>query len=178
MKKRRNLIILFALMVIAGAIFDASVAVRPVWPEGREGDPSPARPQPGDDPFHVEPLAETFDQRRVLFREWVLSQETSDGRGGVWTDIVKLQAGAEAINPASFQAALDFVNERQDPSDFYMTALIRMYYLYAGTGKLTTEQESAIEDAILNYKYWLDEPGTTYVEMWTENHQILRASAE
>jgi hypothetical protein len=53
-----------------------------------------------------------------------------------------------------------------------------LYYLNNGNGKLTTDQEIAIENAILNYKYWLDEPNTTYVEMWTENHQILSASAE
>ena len=97
-----------------------------------------------------------------MYFDWVLEQPTSDDRGGVWTDIVKFEAGEARINPKSFQAALDFVNNREDPSDFYMTALMRLYYLNAGTGKITQEQESAIKDAILNWKFWLDEPNTTY----------------
>ena len=94
----------------------------------------------------------------------------------MWTDIVKLEAGAEGINPVSFQAALDFVNNREDPSDFAMTSLVRLYLMNAGTGKLTLEQKAAIKDAILNWKFWLDEPNTTYVEMWTENHVITSYS--
>ncbi len=113
-----------------------------------------------------------------MYFDWLLEQETPDDRGGVWVDIGKLAAGAESISPVSFQAALDFVNERADPSDFYMTALVRLYYLFAGTGKLTAEQEALIRDAMLNSKYWLDEPNTSYVEMWTENHQILNHANE
>ena len=30
----------------------------------------------------------------------------------------------------------------------------------------------------MHWKFWLDEPNTTYVEMWTENHQILNHSIE
>ena len=137
-----------------------------------------ARPTEADMPFSKTPIAPTFAERRLMYYDWVLTQPTSDDRGGVWTDIVKLEAGAESINPASFQAALDFVNNREDPSDFYMTALMRLYLLNTNTGKLSVEQETAIKDAILNWKFWLDEPNTTYVEMWTENHQILNHSIE
>jgi hypothetical protein len=165
-------------LVVGALVFDLVFAVKPAGPPLREGEPSPARPQPGDDPFLVEPLADTFDARRALYLQWLLPQHTPDDRGGVWMDVGKLAAGAQAINPLAFQDALDFVNQRQDPSDFNLTSLIRLYYLNAGSGRLTSEQERAIQDALLHYKYWLDEPGTTYVEMWTENHQILSASAE
>jgi hypothetical protein len=68
------------------------------------------------------------------------------------------------------------VNKRKDSSDFALTSLVRLYYMTAGTGKLTLEQENAIKNALLNWKFWLDEPKTTYVEMWTENHQILKTA--
>jgi len=179
LNKKTIIWITLIFFLVAGAFaFDRAFAVKPEIPTDREGDPQPERPQPGDEPFHIEPIAPTLEERRQLYYDWVLTQPTSDDRGGVWTDIVKLEAGTESINPASFQAALDFVNNREDPSDFYLTALIRLYYLNHGNGKLTSEQETAIEDAILNTKYWLDQSGTTYVEMWTENHQILNHSAE
>ena len=171
-------IIIAVLLVIGGIIFDLKAAVRPAMPEEREGDPDPIRPTADDPPYHFTPMAPTLEERRQMYYDWVLTQPTSDDRGGVWTDIVKLEAGAESINRASFHAALDFVNERADPSDFYLTALIRLYYLNQGNGKLTDAQEHAIEEAMINWKYWLDEPNMTYVEMWTENHQILNHTAE
>jgi len=178
MKKYRFWIILLVIVFVGGIVFDAVAAVKPAMPPLREGDPEPARPTEADTPFSKTPIAPTFAERRQMYYDWVLTQPTSDDRGGVWTDIVKLEAGAESINPASFQAALDFVNNREDPSDFYMTALLRLYLLNSGTGRLSSEQETAIEDAFLNWKFWLDEPNTTYVEMWTENHQILNHSIE
>jgi hypothetical protein len=178
MRKSRFWIILIAVLVFGAVVFDLKAAVRPDMPPQREGASEPMRPAADDPPFNQQPIAPTFAERRQLYFDWVVAQPTSDEKGGVWTDIIKLTAGGESVNPASFQAALDFVNNREDPSDFYMTALIRLYYQFAGTGKLTAEQETEIKQAILNWKYWLDEPGTTYVEMWTENHQILNHSAE
>ena len=178
MKKYLFWIIILISIIAGGIVFDSVAAVKPSMPPLRDGDPEPARPTDADMSFSKTPIAPTFIERRQMYYAWVLTQPTSDDRGGLWPDIVKLEAGAESINPASFQAALDFVNNREDPSDFYMTALLRIYMLNVGNGKLTSEQESAIQDAILNWKFWLDEPNTTYVEMWTENHQILNHSIE
>jgi hypothetical protein len=174
-----NFWLILAVVLILGLIFfDLKAAVHPAMPAAREGDPEPTRPTAADPPYHFKPMAASAAERRQLYYGWVLTQPTSDERGGVWTDIVKLAAGAEEINPAAFQDAVDFVNQRADPSDFTLTGLIRMHYLYAGSGKLSAAQESAIEEALVNWKYWLDEPSMTYVEMWTENHQILNHSAE
>ena len=178
MKKYRGWIIFLVVILLGGIVFDSVAAVKPAMPPLREGDPEPARPTEADTPFSKTPIAPTFAERRQMYYDWALTQPTSDDRGGVWTDIVKLEAGAESINPVSFQTALEFVNNREDPSDFYMTALLRLYLMNADTGKLTPEQKAAIEDAFFNWKFWLDEPNTSYVEMWTENHQILNHSIE
>lgn len=178
MKKYRFLITLLVLLVIGAIAFDTFAAVKPGMPPERQGDPEPARPGPDETPYYTTPIADTFAERRQLYLDWVSSKPTSDDRGGVWSDIAKLSNGAEAVNPLALQAALDFVNQRKDPGDFTFNALIRLYYMFQGTGRLTTDQEAAIRQAMLDWKYWLDEPGTTYVEMWTENHQILNHSAE
>ena len=178
MKRYRFWILLLVVILAGGVVLDSVAAIKPSTPPLREGDPEPARPTQADTPFSKFPIAPTFAGRRQLYFDWVLTQSTSDERGGVWTDIVKLEAGAQGINSVAFQAALDFVNNREDPSDFAMTSLVRMYLMNAGTGKLTPEQKAAIKDALLNWKFWLDEPNRTYVEMWTENHQILNQSIE
>jgi hypothetical protein len=178
MKKYRTWVVLLVLVIAGGIVFDSIAAVKPSMPPLREGDPEPSRPTASETTFSKLPIAPTFAERRQMYFDWVMTQPTSDERGGVWTDIVKLEAGAESINPIALQNALDFVNSRQDPSDFAMTSLVRLYLMNVGTGKITHEQEIAIKDAILNWKFWLDEPNTTYVEMWTENHQILNHSIE
>jgi hypothetical protein len=178
MKKNRKWLIALISLVILGLIVDQLTVTRPEYPV-REGDPVPRRPQADDDPFVREPIAPTYEARRQAYLEWLLTQPTPDERGGVWADIAKLAADPSTqINEKALQDALDYVNSRQDPSDFNMASLVRLYYLYHGTGAMTQVQEQALKDCMLNWKYWLDEPGTTYVEMWTENHQMLSASAE
>jgi hypothetical protein len=178
MKKMYIWIIVLAALVLVGIAVSLLNATRPQYPI-RTGDPQPRRPKPDDPPFFRTPLAPTYAARRQAYLDWLLTQPTPDERGGVWADIAKLTADPTTpINTKALQDALDFVNSRKDPSDFNMASLVRLYYLYRGTGILTEAQEQALRDAMLNCKYWLDEPGTTYVEMWTENHQILSASAE
>ena len=181
MKKRRWLLVLVVVIVViivVGIVIDQLTATRPAYPV-RAGDPVPKRPTADDAPFARTPIAPTYEARKAAFLQYLMSQPTPDERGGVWADIVKLSVDPKTkINEKALQDALDYVNARQDPSDFNMASLVRLYYLYHDTDSLTPAQKQAIKEAILNYKYWLDEPGTTYVEMWTENHQMLSASAE
>jgi hypothetical protein len=63
-------------------------------PPLREGDLDPARPTIDDEPFYRTRSAPTYAERRQMYLDWVSSQPTSDDRGGVWTDIAKMEAGA------------------------------------------------------------------------------------
>ncbi len=176
-KKGIGCLSMIGFLIIAGIIVYFATATQPKWPETREGDPVPARPQPDDPIFHTEPLAETFEERRELYFQYVAEKETPDERGGIWTDIIKLEHDPETeINAVALQAAIDHVNSGEDTGDFTMTSLLRLYYKHGD--KLTEQQRSDIEQAILDFKYWLDEPNPVYTEMWTENHQMLSHSAE
>jgi hypothetical protein len=180
MRKKRTIGLALILIVAVGAlVVDAVTAVRPRWPEAREGAPIPQRPDPDDSPFHQTPLAPTYEERQALFLAYVAEQETPESRGGIWTDIAKLAYDdATPISEAALRSAVDFVNAREDTADFVMAGLMRLYHQHADSGALTAEQVRAIEEAVLNFKYWLDEPSPTYMELWTENHQILAHSAE
>ncbi len=180
-KTKKRLTITLAVLVALVAIIiivDLATAVRPEWPALREGDPVPARPSADDPPFHTTPFATTFEERRTAYLEWVAEHETPESRGGIWTDLAKLELGAEGVTPATLEAALAFVNAREDTSDFVMAGLIRLYYLYGDTDRLTSEQKTAMLEAFQDHYYWLDEPNQTYMELWTENHQILANSAQ
>jgi hypothetical protein len=182
--KTRIVGLVLVLVVVSGFIVaDLATAVRPQWPASREGDPVPARPAPGDPPFHRQPFAPSFAARRDAFLTWISRQETSDSKSGVWTDIAKLALDPEhQVNAAALQDSLDFVKEHNDTADFHMAGLVRLYHQHANSGAssgaLNAEQVAALEQAFLHQKYWLDEPTPTPMELWTENHQILTYSAE
>jgi hypothetical protein len=109
-----------------------------------------------------------------MFLDWVAQRGTPQGRNGVLIDLVKYEAGAiKTITSAALDDALSFVNARRDPSDFTLADLVRLYFLHKDSGFLSPSQVNAVRDALLHYKYALDEPGESQTEMWTENHQIL-----
>lgn len=143
-------------------------------PELSKQDSVVARPRPGDTPFSKTPIAPDYASRRRMYLDWITPRATSHERGGVLVDLVKFEAGAcKTITAPALDDALAFVNARRDPSDFTVASLVRLYFLHKDTGFLNPAQLQAVRDALLNYKYALDEPGVSEAEMWTENHQIL-----
>lgn len=179
-RKRRGLLtgILLLALLAGGFYAENTLATRPSWPAAREGEPQPVRPQPGDEPFRREPIAPSFAERRQLFLDFAASQPTPEERGGIWNDLARLENGAVRLSAPALEAALAFVDAREDTADFTLAGLVRLHYKYAGTRALTPEQAARLRATLLNFKYWLDEPNPSYMELWTENHQILAFSAE
>ncbi len=60
--------------------------------------------------------------------------------------------------------------------DFWMAALLRIVYRYDET--IDATNAAKIHQAILDFRYWMDQPGEDSRCYWSENHQILYASAE
>lgn len=179
MKIPPSLIFLVILVVLIAAIIIYQVtATKPAWPAARQGDPVPRQPSPTDLPFNQTPLAPTFEERRASFLKWASTQITANERGGIWTDITKLELAPTAVNPSALADALKFVDDRNDTADFTMAGLVRLYYKQSTSGNLTTEQVAAMRRTFINFKYWLDEPNPSLMELWTENHQILSHSSE
>lgn len=87
----------------------------------------------------------------------------------------QLENGQE-IDPKDFDTTFQFVNSRYDCSDFRLQSLLRILYLYED--KLDDDTKGKIRETLLNFKYWMDEPGDDSMCYWSENHQILFAAAE
>ncbi|WP_404402157.1 hypothetical protein [Pelagibacterium halotolerans] len=62
------------------------------------------------------------------------------------------------------------IEERRDCSDFVMVPLLWLYGAYKD--KLPERRTKRIETAILNYRYWVDEPGNDVMWFWSENHVL------
>lgn len=73
-------------------------------------------------------------------------------------------------------AICEYVDLRLDCADFRMVSLIRTIYSYKDL--LSEKTAARIKETILNFKYWMDEPGTDSMCYWSENHQLLFAAVE
>jgi len=71
---------------------------------------------------------------------------------------------------------LDYVDNRYDCSDFRLVSLMRVMYKYGD--EIPQNQYDAIKETMLGFKYWMDQPGEDSMCFWSENHQLLFATAE
>ena len=78
---------------------------------------------------------------------------------------------AECIRPTA-----EYINNRYDCADFGLLFLLRFYLEYKDM--LPESNKSAIKETILNFKYWMDEPGKDSMCFWSENHQMMFAVCE
>ncbi len=175
---RRDFIKRSALLVSAGCVggyaIDRTTATKSGMPHAKFNYPETRRPGLSDAPFSKIRIAPTYAERRRMYLTWASQHPTPNSSGGVLTDLLKLEAGTiKTPSAESLRAALQFVNDRKDPSDFTLSYLIRLYYLHHDDGVLTPQQAEDIRAALLGYRYGLEEPGHSEAEMWTENHQIL-----
>jgi hypothetical protein len=177
MKKTNAYAGIAACVALSILVVDEFTQTRAGFPPPRPGSAPAEVPDAGQ--YHRRPIAATYAERKRLYMDWATQQPTGANRSGIFVDLLKLERGTIAKpSDAALRAALDFVNAREDPSDFTMAGLVRLYYLHHADGKLAPEQAEGIRRALLDYKYELDEPGQSMTEMWTENHQILSHSSE
>ena len=92
-----------------------------------------------------------------------------------FADIQKLSSGEKA-DESQIIEILQFLDTRYDCADFRMVCILRSLYAYAELISLPTLD--AMQNTVLNFKYWMDEPGIDSMCYWSENHQLLFAACE
>ena len=118
-----------------------------------------------------------FSARRAALRDLCL-QGTGATAGSLYGQVCRVAAGLSDLNDSEIDAAIAKLAAREDTADFRAAGLVRLLYLDDATGALGADRRAAIGDALLAFRYWLDEPGEDGMAFWTENHQILFHSAE
>jgi hypothetical protein len=104
-------------------------------------------------------------------------ENNGPGISSTYGQVCRVAMGHE-VDVDSIQGACDKLDVRQDTADFSAAALVRMLYLDDETSALDPDTRALIEDTLLGFKYWLDEPGVDQMCFWTENHQALFHSSE
>jgi hypothetical protein len=82
----------------------------------------------------------------------------------------------EKIDERQIFDLVDFVCGRYDCADFRMLCLLKTYIDYRQF--LSAETAAAIKNAVLNFRYWMDEPECDGMCYWSENHQIIFHTCE
>ncbi|MCX7787407.1 MAG: hypothetical protein N2442_06905 [Spirochaetes bacterium] len=91
----------------------------------------------------------------------------------------------DGIGSFVLKTCIDFLNERRDCADFYALALLVALYRFGEKRRggrtsesqfprsLKRKEQESIQEALLGFKYWHDEPGVDAMCWFTENHQII-----
>ncbi|OGG47807.1 MAG: hypothetical protein A3F84_12755 [Candidatus Handelsmanbacteria bacterium RIFCSPLOWO2_12_FULL_64_10] len=111
------------------------------------------------------------DARRRLFLEFA-AQGARGGHTGFFSQIARLDLGLP-IDESRVREAIAHVDARRDCGDFAVAGLLRIAYQYADSPLLSRDLLSEIKRCLLNFKYWIDEPGKEMMCFWSENHQIM-----
>jgi len=81
-----------------------------------------------------------------------------------------------AMDWSRLDGTLKYIQGEYDCSDFDLVNIIRILYHFGN--KIPVDYKKKMEVVLLNFRYWWDEPGANSMCYWSENHQILFASAE
>ena len=66
---------------------------------------------------------------------------------------------------------LEGVRNRKDCSDFHFIIMIYIYRVF--NSRISDTLKTALEEAMVNYRYWIDEPGDDVMWFFSENHALL-----
>ncbi len=110
----------------------------------------------------------SYDLYPSLPREVIHTHENE-----IYADLVLEEA---VIDWEKLYPTLDFIGKQFDTSDFKLVNLIRILYEFHDS--IPPPVREKIDSVLLNFRYWMDEPGENGICYWSENHQILFSSAE
>lgn len=106
-------------------------------------------------------------------------QDAAKRRVNLFSEIAKMELGQwTKVDTAVIQETLAMVNSRADCSDFYLVGLLGMAGRYSQEEGFPQDLLDPLQTCFLNFRYWMDEPGSDAMCFWSENHQILFHTCE
>jgi len=91
---------------------------------------------------------------------------------------VRLEFG-EAIKGTGVLQDLAKLDARTENPDFVLSRMVYLLYAYWDSPQLPEHLKAQVALSLLNFKYWIDEPGPDgTMQYWTENHQIAYHAGE
>jgi hypothetical protein len=123
--------------------------------------------------YWAEPRGD-YESRRFMF----LEHAASAASGGLYSQIARLELERGPLDVEAVRNALARVRARRDGSNFLVNGLLRILS-YEDSPHVPAPLRREIKDALLGFKYWVDEPGgRDLLSMWAENHQVAYHAAQ
>lgn len=105
--------------------------------------------------------------------------DAAEREGGVFCEIARMELERwSEVKSAVILETIAGINQRADCSDFYMVGLLGVLHRYVYDPAFPPELKGPLEQCVLGFKYWMDEPGSDAMCYWSENHQILFHACE
>jgi len=119
--------------------------------------------------------ADTIQERKQQALHCIAQQ----GKPNIHTALARIQAGHDvAAATQLIRDGIAFINERKDCSDFYLVGLFKLWKEYRHTDLLDPELWEEMKSCVLNFRYWIDEPGDDVMWFFSENHSLLFHTCE
>ena len=139
---------------------------------------TPAVPSPSPSPAVNFAKLETAMQSRALqLLDTSIAGIGSQGEN-IFTEIARLQQNQGPLDLAAIDASLAQIDQRVDTADFGANGALRILYQFGSSPLLPPAELQHLQSSLVGFRYWLDEPDPDAMTYWSENHQILFATAE
>ncbi len=116
----------------------------------------------------------TWEERRQEALEHAAKRENN-----LFAEIAKMALGQwERLDESVILESVAGINRRGDCSDFYLAGLLGVMYRYMDNPAFPPALRQPLQDCVLGFKYWFDEPGSDAMCYTTENHSILFHTCE
>ena len=127
----------------------------------------------GNNPYSETPYG-TYEERR----QEALAHAAQHG-GSLSSEIAKMALGQwSAVETDVVMQTIEGINRREDGSDLYLVELLGMLYRFGDNPEFPESLRQPLEDCILNFKYWHDEPGSDVMCYTSESRSILFHTCE
>ncbi len=83
-----------------------------------------------------------------------------------------------ALEPPDLRQALFMLRNRADCADFEAVGLLNLWHALPAPEDWPAATRDEVKDALLGFKYWIDQPGLDAMCYFTENHQLVFHTAE
>ncbi len=131
--------------------------------------------RPGEQEFSTQSFAPTYDARKKAYIEFCANRA---GRTLLGAICAKTLGRETQVADAEVDYVEKRLKQREDCADFSAIRIAIALNFDRTLHYLTDEQRKRLERALLEFKYWIDEPGPDAMIYWTENHQIMFHSSE
>ncbi|HUT51908.1 MAG TPA: hypothetical protein VM658_00820 [bacterium] len=106
------------------------------------------------------------------------NENSGPGSNSVYGQVCRAYVNAGPFDETALYNSMTKLGNREDCSDFQMNALLRILFIDRSNHCLPDALRDDLKATVLNFKYWLDEPGPDDMVWWSENHQVLFHTAE